>query len=133
MTDGIHITIKFKEQGKFHALTDAAVFYQHAFCVQFFLQDLRAEPLRDQGNLQIAAVTVVGHTTEVNDSVRIERAGFTLRIQADTHCTGNCLWLCIRKDSRTIGIRLGQFRSMDIFQVILNLVSHENHTSISNE
>lgn len=76
MTDAVHNPVKLKEQDKLRALTHTAVFHQHSLTIQLFLQDLRAKPLRDQGNFQIAAVSVIGHGTEIHNAIRIERGTF---------------------------------------------------------
>ena len=131
MADGVHIPVKLKEQGKLHALANPAVFHQDTLAIQFLLQNLRAEPLRDQCDFQITTVSVVGHGTEIYNTIRIERAGFALRIQADTHRSGNRLRCGIGKCGHAVCHSFCQLGSMDIFQVIFDFISHSLHTSIS--
>ena len=48
MTDGLHIAVKLKEQGKLLCLGDVGLLHQHTLVVQLFPQDFGAEPLRDE-------------------------------------------------------------------------------------
>ena len=91
MANGADIAVKLKEQGELYTLRIIGALYQHAIGIQRLLQDFRAEPLRDQGDLQITAVAVVGVGTEIDDAVRIERGAVTFGIQADADSAGNRL------------------------------------------
>ena len=55
-------------------------------------QNFRAEPLRDERHLQIAAVAVVRHAAEVHDAVGVERRGVSLRVKGNANCAGNGSW-----------------------------------------
>ena len=84
MPDRIDISVKLKEQRKLGALGIGALFDQYTFAIEFLLQDLCSEPLRNEGNLKIASITVVGDRSEVDNSIRIEWTGFTFRIKRNS-------------------------------------------------
>ena len=131
MTDGLRITIELKEEGELLRLGDIGFFHQHTLGVQLFPQDFRAEPLRDEGHFQIAAVAVVGTGAEIHDAVRIEGRGITLRVQADADRTGNGLGGVVREGSHTVHHGFRQLGGMDIFQIIFDFIAHRGQTSIS--
>ena len=68
----MYITIELKEQRELGHLRDRRLLDQDAVAVLLFQQDICPEPFRDQGDLQVAGITVVGIAAEVDDTVRIE-------------------------------------------------------------
>lgn len=60
MADGLLIAIELKEQGEIHRLDIRVGLHQHTVVVLQLLEDLLAEPLRNQRDLQVTGVTVVG-------------------------------------------------------------------------
>lgn len=115
MTDRFLVAIKLKQQRKVYGLRDVRPFDQHTVRILLFLQDVRAEPLRDQGHLQVAGVAVIAGGAKIHDAVRIEGIALALRIQRQGYCARDRHRLCIR-----IGavIPFGEDGGMDIFQVV---------------
>lgn len=123
MPDSALISVKLKEQGEFHALGIVRLLHQNAVGIQDFLEDLRAEPFRDQRDLQIAAVAVVGVGTEIHDAVGVEGRTVALGIQGDADSARDRL-------GRRVGIArhafcdcFGQLGGMNVFQIVFDLIS----------
>ena len=133
MADGVHITVKLEHQRELYGLADIAALHEHPFTVQRLLEDLRAEPLRDERDLKVAAVAIVRLGTEIHDAVRIKRAGIAFRLKADAHRTRYGLRRGIGKRRCAINGIFRHLRGMDIFQVVFHFVAHITQTSISNE
>lgn len=89
MANSVHITVELKKQSELDRFCIVALFNEHTILIKSLLKNLFTKPLRDKGNLQVAAVSVVGHGTEIHDTVRIERAGLAFGAQADTDCAGD--------------------------------------------
>ena len=121
MADGADVAVKLKEQGKLLSLRDIGAFHQHTVLVEDFLEDLGAEPLRDQRHLQIAGIAVVGVGTEIHDAIRIERRGITLGVQRNADSAGDGLRRSIGKGAV---IALGELGGMNILQVVFDFITH---------
>ncbi len=57
------------------------IFHQDTIAVFRFLQDVLPEAVRDQRDLQITRITVIGHRGVIHHIIRIERLGIPFRIQ----------------------------------------------------
>ena len=120
MTDGTDIAIELKEQCELSSLHDIGMLHKDTVGVEDFLQDFSAEPLRDESDFQITTVAVVRSGAEVDDTVRIERRAVALGIQTDADRAGDGLRSTVGKGTIFTDSQLG---SMDIFQVILDLIA----------
>ena len=58
MADGVYITVKLKEQSKFHAFRDVAAFNKDTLVIKSFLQNCGSEPFGNEGKLKITLVSV---------------------------------------------------------------------------
>ena len=84
MADLLLVTIELKQQSEAAGL-GVAVFNQNTIAVLGFLQDLRAEFVRDQRDLKIAIVSHGIIHNVILHTVRIKRIRFPIRTQRQRH------------------------------------------------
>ena len=129
MPDGVFVAVKLKEQGEFHALGIVRLLHQNAVGVQDFLEDLRAEPFRDQRDFQIAAVAVVGIRTEIHDAVGVEGRTVALGVQGNADSARDRLGRRVGIARHAFHDRFGQLGGVDVFQIVFDLVAHWDTSS----
>ena len=94
---------------------------KHAFIVQDFTEDVGAEAVRNQSQLERAGVSVVTERGEIYAVVGVEVVALTFLVKCERHSTR-------QRDRRAErrGVVLVDRRDgiVDIFHAVFNLVSH---------
>ena len=124
MADGVDIAVKLKEQREIDGFRHIGSLDQHTIAVLLLLQDVRAEPLRNESQFQVTGIPVVGARTEIHDAISIERGGFPFRIEGERYRARDRHRLCIGKCAV---VPFGQDGGMHVLQVVFHLILLRRH------
>ena len=124
MADGPLIALELKEEGKGIGLVVNVLHQDLGLLVKGFVEDILPEAVRNDGNLEGAAVSIVGCRDKVGHVIGIKRLCVALGVhgQRDGPRDGD------GGSKRGIsGLVDGERRVVSIFQAVLDLVLHISH------